>query len=143
MLAAGAATGSGKRIPSRPAVIGVVVLVLISTWRVAAVPIRYTASTLPTRSTTAMVALVLRACASAMACARTVCTSLTVRLEVGVAQLPLQLGVVSVPVRLCVSLPDEQAPSNMLIIKTVYFLTTVFILIRDCMVNPIQRWSQS
>jgi hypothetical protein len=53
-------------------------------------PIRKTARTLPTRSTTAMVALTPRAFASPTAWAMMVCTSETERDTPAVKQLPLQ-----------------------------------------------------
>src|SRR5450759_5494895 len=59
--------------------------------KVAAAPfILNTPSTLPTRSTTAIVALAPRACASATACAMTCCTSATVNaLGLAASQPPL------------------------------------------------------
>ena len=85
---------------------------MIVTERVAAAPMRYTASTLPTRSTTAMVALTPRACASATACAMTCWTSATVRLVVEPPQLPLQPPVVSVPVVVATGSPPEHAATS-------------------------------
>src|SRR5688572_27626096 len=92
---------------------GICGVVVTVTERLPAKPMRYTPSTLPTRSTTAIVALALRACASATAWAITCCTSAAVRFEFAVAQLPVQfMGVVSVPVVGVTGEPPEHPTSN-------------------------------
>ena len=74
--------------------------------RPAGEPSRYTASTLPTLSTTAMVAVVFRACASNTACASTCSTSATESATPGFWQPPAQPPVGSVPTLL----PPEPPP---------------------------------
>src|SRR5580704_150979 len=80
--------------------------------RAAAAPMRYTASTLPTRSTTAMVAFTCRAFASATPWAMICCTSPTVRKVEAFAQLPVHstpAGEGLVPTELTAEPPPEHA----------------------------------
>src|SRR5579862_9591582 len=82
------------------------------TVRAAGSPIRYTASTLPTRSTTAIVALIPSAIASATPWLKICCTSETVKNVVALAQLPVQsvpAGAALAPAELTAEPPPEQA----------------------------------
>src|SRR5579862_3672844 len=108
----------GSLMPSRPVLTGEVSLLEMRTVLVTGWVIRKTASTLPTRSTTAIVAAALRAWASPTACAMTCCTSATERKVEGLAQVPRQPAG-AVPLELTAGPLPPQAVASSAVATTV------------------------